>query len=314
MRVTDPTPLVVAAVLVVVALHVWYAVMLGRVLERLGADGWRAWVPLLNQAEVLRLGGVPPVAAVLLIVPVVQLVGLALVGVAASRLNAHFGRGAGATALAVLAPPVWATLLAGAATDAGRDSRVAQTAAWAASATEADVSHAPATNPTSAIEPPARILPPAGGVPFVPAAPAERIVPPPGLLTPPPAVDPDPVERTVVVERRPAASWSLQVEGGPRLPLAGDRVVLGRRPLGAGGEAVELELPDPTRTLSKVHARLDFADGRWTITDLHATNGVIVVDEHGAERLLDPGETAPVVERVLLGRVAVRILADEGDA
>jgi hypothetical protein len=63
-----------------------------------------------------------------------------------------------------------------------------------------------------------------------------------------------------------------------------------------------------------VHARLELADGVWTVTDLNATNGVIVIEADGTETLLDPGASAPVVERFVLGRVAMRLVAGEDDA
>jgi hypothetical protein len=137
--------------------------------------------------------------------------------------------------------------------------------------------------------------PPLGAVPLPPPPPAQ-IAPPP----PPPALIEQP--------------WQLVVEGGPTLRLAGSRVVLGRRPAGAGDGAQELAIHDPTRTLSKVHARLDLADGVWTVTDLNATNGVIVIGADGSENLLDPGASAPVVERLMLGKVAMRVTSEVGEA
>ena len=66
-------------------------------------------------------------------------------------------------------------------------------------------------------------------------------------------------------------------------------------------------MPDSTRTLSKVHARLDLADGVWTVTDLNATNGVIVIEADGSENLLDPGASAVVRDRFVLGKVGMRL-------
>ncbi len=94
------------------ALHVWYAIGLSRVLETRGAERWRAWVPLVNDAEIFRLGGIDPVRAVLLVVPVVNIYALVLKARAAHRLGTAVGRGAGTTALALLLPPVWAQVLA----------------------------------------------------------------------------------------------------------------------------------------------------------------------------------------------------------
>ncbi|MFJ4037196.1 FHA domain-containing protein [Microbacterium sp. NPDC090007] len=103
----------IAAALLVpaLALHVWYAIGLSRVLDARGAERWRAWVPLVNDAEIFRLGGIDPVRAVLLVVPVVNIYALVLKARAAHRLGTAVGRGAGTAALALLFPPVWAQVL-----------------------------------------------------------------------------------------------------------------------------------------------------------------------------------------------------------
>ncbi len=105
---------VAAAVLLLLVLHVWYAVGLSSVFAARGAETWRAWVPVVNEAEVFRLGGVDPVRAALLLVPGVSVYGLVLKATAANRLGAAVDRGAGTTALAIVLPPLWATLLAAA--------------------------------------------------------------------------------------------------------------------------------------------------------------------------------------------------------
>jgi hypothetical protein len=160
--------------------------------------------------------------------------------------------------------------------------------------------------------PPSATPPPAAAPPAAPPPPALTVEgpPPPSLVA---TENPDELDRTVVVDRRPVVPWHLVIEGGPALRLVGSRVVLGRRPAGAGGDAQELAIPDSTRTLSKVHARLELAAGVWTITDLHATNGVIVIEADGTEQLLDPGASAPLHGRFVLGKVAMRVTSDPAD-
>lgn len=101
-----------AVLVIALVLHVWYAIGLSRVLAAHGGEPWRAWVPLVNEAEVFRLGRIDPVRAVLLVVPFVNVYGLVLKARAAHRLGEGSGRGAGTTALAVLLPPAWAMVLA----------------------------------------------------------------------------------------------------------------------------------------------------------------------------------------------------------
>jgi len=94
------------------AWHVWYAAGFARVLAAHDVPTWRAWIPLVNEAELFRLGRVEPVKAVLFLVPFVAVYALVLKIVAAHRVGASYGRGAGTTTLAVLLPPVWSGVLA----------------------------------------------------------------------------------------------------------------------------------------------------------------------------------------------------------
>jgi len=94
------------------AIFLWYAAALSRVFARRNVEPWRAWVPVLNEAEILRLGGRPAWTVVFFFIPVVCVYAIVLRALAANRIGRTFGRGAGSTALAVLLPPVWATVLA----------------------------------------------------------------------------------------------------------------------------------------------------------------------------------------------------------
>lgn len=98
--------------LIGIAVYVWYALALSRLFPRIGGEGWKGWVPVLNEAEILARGGVPAWSVVFYFIPIVQLYGLYLKVVATHRINGRFGRGAGMTVLAILLPPVWATVLA----------------------------------------------------------------------------------------------------------------------------------------------------------------------------------------------------------
>lgn len=98
--------------LIGIAVYVWYALALSRLFPRIDGEGWKGWVPVLNEAEILARGGVPAWSVVFYFIPLVQLYGLYLKVVATHRINRRFGRGAGMTVLAILLPPVWATVLA----------------------------------------------------------------------------------------------------------------------------------------------------------------------------------------------------------
>ncbi|WP_010202225.1 DUF5684 domain-containing protein [Salinibacterium sp. PAMC 21357] len=121
--------------------------------------------------------------------------------------------------------------------------------------------------------------------------------------------DDDEDERTVVVNRKPIIHWNLVTSTGQRLPLASDNVVLGRKPTAADG-GTPLPVPDSTKTLSRVHARLTRTDDLWTITDLNATNGVVVIDASGVETELASGASAPIALSFILGELRLSIEFD----
>lgn len=118
--------------------------------------------------------------------------------------------------------------------------------------------------------------------------------------------DDDDDGETIVVDRRPKIVWRLKVDGVGEFPLTSEHVLLGRKPTASLGTQA-LAIPDTTRTLSKVHARLDLVDGEWVITDLNSTNGVITVAADATERLLAAGEAVKVERTFTLGKVTMSI-------
>ncbi|MFS0853087.1 DUF5684 domain-containing protein [Microbacterium sp. 179-I 3D4 NHS] len=465
------------------AIYVWYAIALSRLFPRIGGEGWKGWVPILNEAEILARGGQPAWAAVLFLVPVANLYALYLKVRATHRINEQFARGAGSTVLAILLPPVWATILAAgpdpypegdrlaalqppgprrtpqpafaSETDADDDvfagfapqrsaadhaaarpqtgfipipprgsaepsaptglpeSMPAEWQAFApapsaAPAAPPSAAPQPATSPFTAAPPappatpaapstaaslaaappapapaptpvppvaapaphadhgavPTASVPPSAGpvtpAPFVdPLAETVRAVPPrtdpptpilpataapttaaaatPPLTVPPaaaavpapmpldaleselaetvisprrpPVIDDDDFDETVVVARKRGVRRSLVLDDGRTYALSGARVVIGRNPVGDPGEQ-RLAITDLTRTLSKTHARLVVTDDEWRLTDLHATNGVVVVADDGTETLLDPGESVVGTGRFILGEVGMYVTVE----
>lgn len=460
--------LLVLSIVVAAGVYVWYAIALARLFPKLGADSWKGWVPVLNEAEILSRGGVPAWSVVFYFVPVVQLYGLYLKVLALSRIHAKLGRGVGMTLLGVLLPPVWATVLAGDTVheDGEFDQRVhnilgspARPAApsvasgplaapfphqtdasgyalpstpapaapqmavaalvapeavspvpvpvlpiataepvdvaseapriihnpWAPKAVDAAAEKPPLIAPPApvpvrplvveeqAAAVPQIVLPPrpaaaeqeppepetpAAVIAPVPTEESEPLVVEPALSTPPtiapspdslqplepmavqhvepesvsdaphtaapvdleptvitPAAgaafdeadDDDELDRTVVVDRRPVVPWKLIVDNGFTVALTQEKVILGRKPASDDPEITAIAVPDTTRTLSKSHARLELDDGAWTVFDLNATNGVIVVGADGAETLLPGGGSAIVSGRFILGKVGMRV-------
>jgi len=117
-------------------------------------------------------------------------------------------------------------------------------------------------------------------------------------------------DHTLLVARPPRVSWSLVLDSGAYLPLDSASVVLGRAPGASADTGPALAVPDPTKTLSKVHARLDRDGEVWTITDLGSTNGVLL-GEGDDERTLGANESAVVEGRFVLGELGLRIERSE---
>ncbi|MEW1835791.1 DUF5684 domain-containing protein [Microbacterium sp. NPDC079995] len=120
------------------------------------------------------------------------------------------------------------------------------------------------------------------------------------------------LERTVVV-RRGHARWELVLPDGSSASLSSDVVILGRNPVAdrARPGAQLLAIADPTRTVSKTHARLERRGETWRITDLGSTNGILLPNALGADVEVEQGGEAEVAERFLLGDAALRLQRTE---
>lgn len=324
----------VFGVIVAAGWHIWYALGLSRVFAQHETDTWRAWVPFMNDAEVLRLGRVDPVKVALFLVPIVNVYALVLKGIAARRLDAEAGRGVGSTVLAVILPPVWAML-------------AAQTRAPAPVAAPVEAAPAPGVafpTPAAAIASvapprpvgsiigappaPAQIAAPASAAaaaPSTPAAPAALPVPPVPPTPAPTAAAATPPARPVEMQEEPApltrrarrggddataivrppAAWELVLPTGETTPVTARVIVLGRNPSAAEPGTQYVAVTDDARTVSKNHARVEWNGEGWSITDLGSTNGVAVVDAAGAEQILPAEGTASVTERFVLGDAVV---------
>jgi hypothetical protein len=111
----------------------------------------------------------------------------------------------------------------------------------------------------------------------------------PGIVPPPPP-EADAGE-TIAASPRPAPrNWKLFFADREPVSMAGP-LFIGRNPVvnpDVPGAAA-LPLNDPEKTLSKTHALLEVDDDTLWVTDLHSTNGVIVVGDDDSELLLEDG-------------------------
>lgn len=114
-------------------------------------------------------------------------------------------------------------------------------------------------------------------------------------------VEDDDSEKTVLVRRNHRPTSALVLETGDSVELTSDVVLLGRNPRGRlVGKAQVVRIPDAEKTISKTHAKLEWIDGGWFITDLESTNGV-TTGPADAEVELTPNSPAPLEGPFALG-------------
>jgi hypothetical protein len=119
----------------------------------------------------------------------------------------------------------------------------------------------------------------------------------------------DEVEDQTVMVRHRRAIWELVPPSGAPIPLEADVVILGRHPTTdpRHPRAQLVTIIDPTRTVSKTHARLERRGDGWHITDLDSTNGVLLPSLLGTDIELESGMEVEVADRFLLGDAALRL-------
>lgn len=143
-------------------------------------------------------------------------------------------------------------------------------------------------------------------VSFTPPAPPSA----PPLAPAPSAVEPVDLDVTRVAAPVVNALWVVDVGDGRRVPLTGT-VYLGRDPVALDTTLGALCVPilEQQKSMSKTHARLQLRGDRIEVTDLHSTNGTVVVTSDGGSTRLSPG--VPVLVEsdatVQLGDVSVRV-------
>jgi hypothetical protein len=170
--------------LLIVALYVWTSLALAAVFRKSGEEGWKGWVPILNQIVLLQLGRLSGWLILLLLIPFAgPLIIWALLIVAYHRINLSFGHGVGMTVLAALLLPVWASILGfGPARWLGMELAARGTGGGPRRTSAAEVSadeYVPRATPP-AYRPSAPPLPSP-----LPSAPASGWTPPPVPLAPP---------------------------------------------------------------------------------------------------------------------------------
>lgn len=202
---------ILLSVIASAAFYVWTALALSAVFRKAGEESWKAWVPFLNVAIVLQLGGLSGWLVLLVLVPILGALALwVAVIVVCYRINVSFGYGAGMTVLAALLFPVWATVVGfGSARWLGEEQAVG-----ARRSTIEPAGPAAGESPAAAGPPPLpQTSEPVGGwVPTPPATAAdEPVSPPPSAATAtvpsdPAGVPEEPISFVPLTSAAPAAA------------------------------------------------------------------------------------------------------------
>ena len=114
-------------------------------------------------------------------------------------------------------------------------------------------------------------------------------------------------DKTVVAPRKKKEAWTILPEGGAPISLTKSAALLGRNPSSTAADTQLISVPDPSKTVSKTHARLTLADGVWTIVDLNSTNGVYLLNEAGDETEVEAGVPTTIGDSFRLGDLTIRI-------
>ena len=112
-----------------------------------------------------------------------------------------------------------------------------------------------------------------------------------------------------IVTRRRRTGWVLVGPDGERIPLSEEVAIVGRRPSvdAAFPQAQLITVGDPTRTVSKTHARLELRGDVWAVVDLDSTNGVVLIADNEDETDVEPGAVTRLTPRFLLGDAELRL-------
>lgn len=217
---TSLAPLVgLLAFVIGIALYVWMSLALSAMFRKMGEEAWKGWVPLLNQATVLKWGGFSPLLILLVLVPIIgPVVVLVLLVISAHRINPGFGYGTGMTVLSALLFVVWASILGfGPSPWRGARPSVAPAAASPSTAGMPPAPPRPPLPPTSAAFA-AATTGTTAGFPPVPPVPTSFPAAPPAAPAAFAAADPLAAQPVLPPPPAPAGWAPPQADAAPRTP------------------------------------------------------------------------------------------------
>lgn len=271
---------------------------------RLGRERWRGWLPIVRDAELLRMGQEGAYVAGLLLIPPVSVYALWVKGRALYRIGLRWGWGPALAVLGALVPLVWALLAAVRAGGGELEAAPEPVSPRVSRSREPALGAGPRRQRRASDEAAASGAGPGvRGVPLTGVMPAEQLAPVAPAIPEPMTPDAIPAPSTGAPSRARAIGYELVLSDGSRHPLDATRVIVGRAPRSDSADVQLLSLTDGSGQLSKSHAELMRSGDIWFITDLHSTNGVIASVQGGAPARLAAGACVPVTGEFQLGGV-----------
>lgn len=98
--------------LVTIVFYIIISFFMGMMFKKAGIPAWKAWVPILNSWTFLEMGGQKGWLSLLSFIPVIQLIPIVFMCIAAYRIGLNFGKEAWFVVLYIIAGPVWIIWLA----------------------------------------------------------------------------------------------------------------------------------------------------------------------------------------------------------
>lgn len=103
---------IIFSLIFALAFYVLYSIMLGKIFNKAGIEGWKAWVPVYNSWVMLELGGQKGYWAVVALIPFIGIIGAIFMYIAMYYISLGFGKESIFVLLAIFLPVVWVIWLA----------------------------------------------------------------------------------------------------------------------------------------------------------------------------------------------------------
>lgn len=103
---------IVVWLVLLLGIYALFAWVLGRIFQKAGIEAWKAWVPIYNYWVLLELGRQPGWIAVLILVPLANVVAAVFMAIAAYKISIGFGKDGMWVLVYIFVPFIWLLIFA----------------------------------------------------------------------------------------------------------------------------------------------------------------------------------------------------------